>query len=301
MRVADVEREAHPVRDRVDETRLDLDLADRPDGAVAGRVRQPLELGDRLGERQRRIEPQVHRRRARVVAAAVDDDVRVHVACDRVDDADPVAGVLQDAGLLDVHLDPAGEVVEDVAALAPLRGLVPGRLCMLPEAPPVVDRAEALPQLLLGHPLGDDPAAEQHLAEARALLLEERDQLQRQPEPELLVETADLERRDDAQRAVVLAAVAVRVAMRADPEDGLAPRAVPRYERADRILVDLEAERLELAGEVVERSPVDVRVRVAPDRLVGQRVVAAGERLDVPLDPLRAPLPVDSRRPRSHR
>ena len=58
-------------------------------------------------ERQRRVESQVHRRRARVVAAAGHDDVGVDIAGDRVHDPDPVAGVLEDARLLDVHLDPA--------------------------------------------------------------------------------------------------------------------------------------------------------------------------------------------------
>ena len=100
--------------DRVDDPRLDLDLADRADGSLAGLPRQPLELEDRLGQRQRRVEAEVHRRRAGVVAASVDDDVGVHVAGDRGDDADPVARVLEHAGLLDVHLDPAGEAVEDV-------------------------------------------------------------------------------------------------------------------------------------------------------------------------------------------
>src|SRR5207248_8031620 len=58
-------------------------------------------------------------RPARVVAAAVDDDVRVHVPGDRGHEPDPVAGVLEHARLLDVHLDPAAEVVEHPAALAP--------------------------------------------------------------------------------------------------------------------------------------------------------------------------------------
>ena len=113
---------------------------------------------------------------------------------------------------------------------------------MLPEAAAVVDRAERLAQLLLGHALEHDPAAEQHLPEAGALLLEERDQLERQVEAELGVQPADLERRDDAHRAVVLAAVAVRVAVRADAEHRLAARPVARDERPDRILADVEAE-----------------------------------------------------------
>ena len=89
------------------------------------------------------------RRRSIGVAPAwsprpVDDDVGVDVAGDRVDDADAVARVLEHARLLDVHLDPAGEVVEHVAALAPARRLVAGGLGVLPEAAPVVERAERL-------------------------------------------------------------------------------------------------------------------------------------------------------------
>ena len=112
-----------------------------------------------------------------MVAAPLYPDVGVDVAGDRVHDADPLAGVLQHAGLLDVHLDPAREVVEHVDRLAPAARLVPGGLGVLPEAPAVVDRAKPLAQVLLGHPLEHDPAAEQHLPEPRALLLEERDQL----------------------------------------------------------------------------------------------------------------------------
>ena len=214
-----------PARDRVDQPGVDLDLADGADGASPRVPRQPLQLERRLGQHQRRVEPEIHRRRAGVVAAPVDDDVGVDVAGDRVDDADPVAGVLEDAGLLDVHLDPAGQPVQHGAALAPARGLVARVLRVLPEAAAVVDREEPLLQVLLGDALRDDPAAEQHLAEARALLLEERDQLQRQAEPVLRVQAADLERGDDAHRAVVLAAVAVRVAVRADAERRLASRA----------------------------------------------------------------------------
>ena len=164
---------------------------------------------------------------------------------------------------------------------------------MLPEASTVVDRAERLAQLLLGHPLEHDPAAEQHLPEAGALLLEEGDELERQVEAELRVQAADLERRDDAHRSVVLAAVAVRVAVGADGEDLLAARPVARDERPDRVLDDLEADLAQLAREVVERVPVHLRVRVAADRLVGERVVRAGERLDVALDALGAASQVD--------
>ena len=88
--------------------------------------------------------------------------------------------------------------------------------------------------------------------------------------------------------------------MGADAEDRLAPRAVPGDERADRVLLDLEADLRELAREVVERVAVDGRVRVAADRLARQRVVGAGEGLDVPPDPLGAPFPVHPGDSRKH-
>jgi hypothetical protein len=168
------------------------------------------------------------------------------------------------------------------------RQRVAGLLRVLPEAPAVVDRTELLAQLILGHALEHDPAPEQHLAEAGPLLLQERDELERQVEAVLGVEAADLERRDDAHRPVVLAAVSVRVAVRTDAEHLLASRPVARHERADGILLDVEAEVLQRLGEVVERVAVDVRVGVPPNGFVRERVFGAGQRLDVPLDALGA-------------
>src|SRR5215210_4326438 len=68
------------------------------------------------------------RSRSSVVAAAVDHDIGVDVACDGVDEADTIARVLQDARLLDVQLDPAVQVVEDLDRLSPASGLVAGLL-----------------------------------------------------------------------------------------------------------------------------------------------------------------------------
>ena len=59
---------------------------------------------------------------------------------------------------------------------------------------------------------------------------------------------AQLERDADAERAVEAAAVAVRVAMRADAERGLACEHVARDERPDRVERDDEAELLELGS-----------------------------------------------------
>ena len=236
-----------------------------------------------------------------MVAAAVHGHVGVHVTGDRGHDPCPVPRVLQHARLLDVHLDPAREVVEHVARLAPAGWLVAGLLRVLPEAAAVVDRAEVLAKVVLGHPLGHDPAAEQHLPEAGALFLEEGDQLQRQAEAELLVQPAHLERGDDPHRAVVLAAVAVRVAVRADPEHLLALRPVACHERADRVLADVVPDRLELTREVVERVAVCRRVGIAANRLVRDRELGACQRLDVALDPRSASQPVDGRGPDAHR
>ena len=118
---ADVEGEANALRDHVDQARMHLDLADRADRALPCGAHEPLELEDRVGERQPGVEPEVHRRRTRVVAAAVHGRVGVHIAGDRRHDPDPVPRVLQHACLLDVHLDPTREVVEDVQRLAPER------------------------------------------------------------------------------------------------------------------------------------------------------------------------------------
>ena len=297
-RPADVEREANLGGNGIDDPRVDLDLADRPHRALAGGRGETLELDDRLGEGEGRVEPEVHRRGPGVVPAAVDDHVGVDVAGDRGDEADPVAGVLEHARLLDVHLDPAGEVVEHVRALAPTLGRVPRLGRVVPKAATVVDRAEPLAEIFLLDPLRDDPAAEQHLAEAGTLLFQERDQLQRQVEAELRTQPADLQGGDDAHRPVVAAAVPVGVAVRADPEHRLAPWPVAGVERPDRVLLDGEVDRLELAGEPVERVAVLRRVGVAPDGLVAERVVGAGKRLDVLRDPFRAPCPVHRRQAR---
>ena len=284
---AQVEREAHAAGDDVDQARLHLDLADRADDAAAELVREALELDDRLGRRDRGVEAEVHRRRAGVVGAAAEVQIAVDVADDRLDDPESRAGVLQDAALLDVHLDPAGQVVERVDRLAPARGLVAGRLGGVPERDAVLV-ADRLAQLLLADALQHDPRAEQHLPEARALLLEERDQPQREVVARLGGQAADLERRADAERAVVLAAVAVRVAVRADAERGRVRRDVGRDQRADRVLPDAEKPiALELAREVGERVAVDGGVGVAADRAVAERVVGAREGLDVALDAAR--------------
>src|SRR4029450_1769628 len=101
---------------------------------------------------------------------------------DRRHDAEPLAGVLKDAALLDVHLDPAGEAVEVMDALAPALGLVAGVPRVLEERAAVVEVTAPLAQMRLLDALRHHAAAQQRLAEPGALLFEERDQLQRQAE-----------------------------------------------------------------------------------------------------------------------
>src|SRR5262249_15333745 len=92
-----------------------------------------------------------------------------------------------------------------------------------------------------------------------------------------------------AHRAVVASAVPVGVAVRADAERRLSARAIAGDERPDRILVHLEPEFLERAGEVVEGVAVDRGVGVTANRVGRKRVVGTRESLDVARDALRAP------------
>ena len=293
MRAADVERDPHAPGDDVDHPRLDLDLADRRDRPVAGLPRQPLELERDLGGDRQRVDAHVHRRRARVVVAAGDLDVAVDVARDRLDHADLLGRVLEHPALLDVALHPGADVVEHAGRLLPAHGLVAGLLGVLEERPPVVDRPEALAQVGLLHAVRADAAAEEHLAEAGALLLEEGDQPQRQLEPVLGGQPADLEGDHHAERPVPRPAVAVGVAVRAEGEDGGAGRHVLGDERADRVLPRVEAELAEPGDEPVERGAVLRRVGVAADRALRARVGGAGEVGDGVRDPPPRALAVD--------
>src|SRR5918998_3330397 len=293
---SDIERELRLSGDGVDEVRPQLHLPDRPDRAPSGLTRELLELEHALGRDEASVLAEIHGRRPGVVAPSANGDVGVDVARNRVYDAYAVRRILEYAGLLDVELDPPHKVVEDVDRILPPARLVAGLLGVFPERAPVVHRAELLAQVLLAHPLGDDAAAEEHLTEPGALFLQERDELQRETEPQLLVQAADLERRDDAHRAVVLSAVAVRVAVGADAEDPLSRGSVPGDERADRVLVMLEAQALELAYKVGEGVAVLGRVGVAPDRLMGARVFRPGQGLDVALYALGALRPVYANR-----
>ena len=84
----------------------------------------------------------------------------------------------------------------------------------------------------------------------------------------LLREAADLEGSDDTERAVVLATVAIRIAMRADTKSGSALGNIRGDQRADGIAPDAKTNLLQLAREVLQRVLVDIGVGVAADRLI---------------------------------
>ena len=100
-----------------------------------------------------------------MVGAPLERDVAVDVAGDRLHHPEPAMVILEHSALLDVQLDPADQVVEDMSAFAPQGRLVAGLLGVLPERAPVVDGADARTQILLIDALRDDAAAQHHLAE----------------------------------------------------------------------------------------------------------------------------------------
>ena len=74
--------------DDVHRVRLDLDGADRRDGAVARAARHVQDEARRVDER---VVARVHRRRARVVGAPLEDDLAARLAGDRRDDPERLA------------------------------------------------------------------------------------------------------------------------------------------------------------------------------------------------------------------
>ena len=69
---ADVEREAQLVPAiALIRFGLELDLADRGDRPVAGGTGEPFQLEDALGEHERRVEPEAHRRRTRMICSSL--------------------------------------------------------------------------------------------------------------------------------------------------------------------------------------------------------------------------------------
>src|SRR5829696_1679572 len=88
----------------------------RPSSCVADSVWRcaysALQLKHALCHNEAGILTEVHGCRPGVIAAPVDSDVGVNVACYGVDHAYPILRVLENARLLDVKLDPTDEVVE---------------------------------------------------------------------------------------------------------------------------------------------------------------------------------------------
>lgn len=98
-----------------------------------------------------------------MIAPTHDLEVAVDVAGDGVHDAQARAVALENAPLLDVHLDPPAETGQRSARITMALGLVPGAAGGLHERHAV--RADVGGQLLVRYRLDDYAAAEQELAE----------------------------------------------------------------------------------------------------------------------------------------
>ena len=222
------------------------------------------------------------------------------VAGDRPHDPDPVARVLQDAGLLDVHLDPAHEVVEDgrPRATGPARSRPPRRAprSSVRRRSPGTSRAAArrspgramirLPSSICPKPEPSSSRKETSWSGS--------------PRP-----SSSFSRQTSS--AVTTPIVPSYLPpLRFESQWEPIPKAgSPRGRfRAASVPTGsnpiVEAERTERAREVAERVPVGLRVGVPADRLAREREVRPGERLDVPLDPGGAAGAIDADRDRGH-
>ena len=88
-----------------------------------------------------------------MVTPTVDDDVRMNVPRDRVNDSDAISCVLQHPRLLDVHLDPPREVVEHVNRVTPAFRRISSLDGVLPETTPIVESTKMLAKILVGDTL----------------------------------------------------------------------------------------------------------------------------------------------------
>ena len=274
---ADVERRPGAPGDDVHAPRLGRE---RPDGRRRPRAANGLGLGRQaeLRRTEQRVGASRHRRRARVAGAADQRHVDVRVAGDGRDDPERTPGILEDATLLDVRLDPRDEAVERPRAVAPARRVAAGVRGDVPERATVVERADLRAQLGLADVARREAAAEQQPTEAGALLLEPRDHRERQAEAELGIQAGKLERHDDAERPVPRSAAAHGVQVRADPDARRAGRHVAGDERPERRVAYGEAEGREAVGDPADRPRPLRRVGVPADRGRGGGERRPGER-----------------------
>ena len=249
----------------------DLDLADRADGAVprgarrAARAREstrPPAARDRAGSPSA-LHPRGRRDR--------DGHVGVNVSGDRGHDSDPVPGVLQDAGLLDVHLDPAGEIVEHVDRLAPA---APARSRPPRRAPRSCDRRRSR---------GSDSRRSSSVTRWAMILLPSS--IWPKPEPSSSrkeISCSGRPRPSSSFSRQTSSAVTTPIVPSYLPPLRFESQCEPMpntFSPCGRLRatsvptgssVDVEPDRLQLAREVVERVAVHRRVGVAADRLVGE-------------------------------
>src|SRR5262245_29876440 len=103
--VAQVDGEHRTFRDHIHEIRIELDAADRALLIAANLLCQAMHQRDDLARNQRRIVPQMHRRRAGMAGAAGDGDLGPDHSGDTFDRSDGAVFVLEDRTLLDVRFE----------------------------------------------------------------------------------------------------------------------------------------------------------------------------------------------------
>src|SRR5262245_1935642 len=130
--VAQVDGQHRTFRDHINEIRVELDAADRALLMAADLSCQALHQRDDLARDQRRIVPQMHRRRAGMAGTAGDGDLDPVQPGNAFDRSDGAVFVLEDRTLLDVQFEvsmwpkPAALGTPDVAdALQLLRHAPP--------------------------------------------------------------------------------------------------------------------------------------------------------------------------------
>src|SRR5437763_11240382 len=101
---AEIDRDAHPARDDVGRSGLDVELADGADGAVDPR-REVAHAEDVLGRRDERVGAALHRHRAGMTGFALEDPLAADDPDDSLREPERHARAFEHRSLLDVDLE----------------------------------------------------------------------------------------------------------------------------------------------------------------------------------------------------
>src|SRR5262245_53628217 len=208
--VAQIDGQYRAFRDYIHEIRIEFDAADRTPLLAADPLCQTIHQRDDLARDQRRIVPQMHRRRAGMAGAAGDGDLGPGQPGDTFDRSDSAVFVLEDRTLFDVQFE--------VSMWPEPAGL---------DAPGVADALELLPYAPSVDPANRvgvrkrktadiDQAAHRVRRKARAFLVRESDERQRPAGDvvHIVQRLARFEPGQDAIEAVIATAGRDRVDMR---------------------------------------------------------------------------------------